>query len=277
MFDEALKARLDNFPTPAARDGKLAEVDKAATDAALADLVAGGKDAAVGLVGMLAPAGTGGDGKARHALHALVTHVAGLQDAGRRKALAEALASTLDGDRPAEVKAFVVRQIHLVGGKEVVPALGKLLADEALLEPAAQALLAIRAGAAEEFRKALPRATGKARLTVVHALGTLRDATAAAGLRKLLADADRDTRLTAAWAVANAGDAASADALVKLADRAEGYERSKATQACFLLAERLAATDKKAAADIYTKLHATRTDPDERHVREAAARGLRAK
>lgn len=274
MNPEKLAALVDRFPTPAARDGKLAEVDKAATDAALAELTAGGKDAVTGLVGMLAPADKGGDGKARHALHALATHVAGLGDDGQRKAVAEALASTLDGDRPAEVKAFVIRQVQLIGGKEVTPALGKLLADDALREPAAQALLAIRTGAADEFRRALPKATGKARLTVVHALGTLRDPTAAAEVRKLLNDADRDTRLTAAWAVANAGDAGSADGLLKLADRAEGYERSKATQACFLLAERLAATDQAAAAGIYTKLHQTRIDPDEAHVRAAAARGL---
>ena len=263
------------FPTPAAKDGKLAEPDKAATDAALAELAAGGRDAVTGLVALLAPADKGGDGKARHALHALVSHVAGLKDDGKRKVVAEALVATLDGDRPAEVKAFVIRQIQLVGGRDVVPALGRLLTDEALLEPAAQALLAVRDGAADQFRSALPKATGKARVTIIHALGTLRDGAAAGELRKLLADADRDTRLTAAWAVANAGDADAADALLKLADKAEGYERSKATQACLWLAERLTAAGKKAdAARIYTRLHETRNDPDEAHVREAAARGL---
>ena len=273
-MNDRLVELVGEFPTPAAKDGKLAEPDKAATDAALAELTAGGRDAVTGLVGLLAPAEKGGDGKARHALHALVTHVAGLKDDGKRRAMAEALVSTLGDDRPAEVKAFVIRQVQLVGGPEVAPALGKLLADDALREPAAQALLAIRARAADEFRRALPKATGPARLTVVHALGTLRDPTAAAEVRKLLTDADRDTRLTAAWAVANAGDAAAADALLKLAEKAEGYERAKATQACFLLAERLAATDRAAAAGIYTKLHQTRIDPDEAHIRAAAARGL---
>ena len=42
---EKLKELVAKFPVPAAKDGKLAEVDKAATDAALAELVAGGKDA----------------------------------------------------------------------------------------------------------------------------------------------------------------------------------------------------------------------------------------
>ena len=273
-MNDRLAELVAKFPTPAAKDGKLAEVDKAATDAALAELAAGGRDAVTGLVGMLAPADKGGDGKARHALHALVTHVAGLKDDGKRKAVAEALVATLDGDRPAEVKAFVIQQVQLIGGKEVTPALGKLLADDALREPAAQALLAIRTGAAGEFRRFLPTATGKARLTVIHALGALRDPTAAAEVRKLLTDSDRDTRLTAAWAVANAGDGGSAEALLRLADKAEGYERAKATQACFLLAERLAATDQAAATGIYTKLHQTRIDPDEAHVRAAAARGL---
>ena len=275
MTPANLSVLVDKFPTPAAGDGKLAEVDKSATDAALAELAAGGRDAVLGLVGMLVPAATGGDSKARHALHALVTLVAGLKDGAKRKAVAEALASTLDGDRPAEVKVFVIHQLQLIGGKEVTPVLGKLLADDALREPAAQALLAIRDGAADQFRGALPIATGKARVTIIHGLGTLRDATAAGELRKLLPDADRDTRLTAAWAVANVGDAAATAALLQLADRAEGYERAKATQACLLLAERLTAAGKKAEPGrIYSHLRKTRTDPDDGYVRDAAARGL---
>jgi HEAT repeat protein len=160
----------------------------------------------------------------------------------------------------------------------VAPALGKLLADDELRGPAAQALLAIGDGAAEEFRAALPKAAGRARVTVIHALGTLRDTQSAEALRKLLADADRDTRLTAAWAVSTIGDGASADALFKLADAAEGYERAKLNQACLLLAERLAAAGKRADAErIYKKLHDSRTDSSELHVRDAAARALGAK
>ena len=53
MIDaDKLKELVAKFPVPAAKDGKLAEVDKDATDAAVAELVEGGKDAVVGLVGL---------------------------------------------------------------------------------------------------------------------------------------------------------------------------------------------------------------------------------
>jgi HEAT repeat protein len=270
---DKLAALVARFPTPA-KDGKLAEVDKQATDEALARLHGGGRDAVVGLVDLLTEPAKGGDSQARHALHALGTYVRGLKEDAARRAFAAALASTLGTDRPKEVQGFVVRQLQLVGGKEVVAALGRLLADEALAGDVAQALLAIHDGAAEQFRAALPRATGRRRLTFVQALGVLCDAASADSLKPLAADKDADVRLAAVWALANLGDAGSADLLLKAADGG-GYERIKATQACLLLAENLlAAGRKKEAVRIYTHLRDTRSEPAESYVRDAASRAL---
>lgn len=271
---ERLKELVGKFPTPAAKDGKLAEVDKQAADEAVAELVAGGREAVVGLVELLVPASKGGDSQVRHALHALVIHVGGVKGE-KRKTVAEALASTLNGDRPADVKGFVLRQLQLIGGEEVVASVGKLLTDDALGDEAATTLLAVRTGAAEQFRAALPQVRGRRVVVVVQALGTLRDRESAAELRKLLTSEDREARMTAAWAVANLGDAESAALLLKASDGAEGFERTKTTQACLLLAETLlAAGQKKEAAAIYRHLESTRTDAAERHVRDAATRGL---
>jgi HEAT repeat protein len=273
MTPNALAALVAKFPAPSVADGKLAEVDKAAADQALAELRRGGRDAVVGLVTLLARSG---DSRVRHALHALAVHVGGLPDDKERRAFAEALASTLGGDRPKEVQGFVVRQLQVVGGREVAGVLGKLLLDEALCEPAAQALVAIKDGAAEQFRTALPQVAGPQRVTIVQALGVLRDGAAADLLRKLVTDPDQTVRLTAAWALANSGDAGAVDLLLKAAE-ASGFERVKATQACLLLAENLlTAGQKKEAARIYSQLRDTRTDPGERHIRDAAARGLAA-
>src|SRR5262245_33514275 len=179
-------------------------VDRAATEKTLQAILDGGKDGLVAVVDMLiVPGDKGDDTKARYALHALAVRVCAARDDKQRKAYAEALASTLGGKRPKPVQAFVVRQLQVAGGKEVNEALGKLLTDEELAEPAAQALLAIKDGSATQFRAALPKAEGKSRLVVVHALGTLRDAGSAAELRKLAGDKDRDVRLTALWALAN--------------------------------------------------------------------------
>ena len=80
------------------------------------------------------------------------------------------------------------------------------------------------------------------------------------------------------WALANIGDAGTVDLLLKAADRdKEGYERIKATHSCLLLAENLtAAGKKKEAARIYSHLKETRTELGERHIQEAATKGLAA-
>ena len=274
MADDKLKELVAKFPVPATKDGKLADVDKTATNEALAQLVKGGRDAVIGVTAMLTPAATGGDGQARHALHALAVHAATLKD-DQRRVISEALAATLMIDRPAEIQKFVLRQIQVVGGKEVVPALGKLATDEALGEDAVRALVAIRAGAAEQLRAALPRAKGRNQLVIAQALGTLKDTESLPALRALLDAENSDLRQVAARAVAHMADAEAAATLLNRADAATGFERTKLTDACLSLAENLlAAGKKKEAAAIYAHLQKTRTD--EAHVREAAARGLAA-
>lgn len=273
---EKLKELVARFPVPAAKDGKLAEPDKAATDAALAGLLAGGKDAVAGLVGMLAPAERGGDGQARHALHALAVHASALEDE-RRRVVSEALAAAIDGGRPAEVNRFVLRQIQVVGGKEVVPTLGKLATDAALGEDAVRALVAIRTGAAEVLRGALQRAEGPNRVAVVQALGTLRDAESVPALRKLLSADDSELRQVAGWALARLAAADAAAELLRRADAATGFERVRLTDACLELAENLLAAGKKTeAAAVYSHLEKARTGDAEKHVRAAAAKGLAA-
>src|SRR5947207_15942038 len=156
---EQLIALVEQMPQPDARR-ILGTVDKEAVDKALAAILQGGKDNIVGLVGMPVEFGKGDDGKARYALHALAVEVCKRKDAKQRPMFALALASTLGSDRPKEVQAFVIRQLQIAGGKEVVPALGKLLLDDQLCEYAVQALLAINDGADEHICAALPMATG---------------------------------------------------------------------------------------------------------------------
>lgn len=273
MKPEQLAALVAKFPAPSPLDAKLAEPDKAAMDAALAELVRGGREAVTGLVGLLARSD---DNRIRHTLHALATHVCGLKDEAKRREFAEALGNTFGGKAPPEVRQFVVRTLQLVGGPEVVAILGGQLLDPTCGEDAALALLAIRTGAAEQFRVALGRSRGRQCVAVIQSLGVLRDAAAAEMIRPLATNEDRDVRLAAVWALARIGDASAAEVLLKAAD-ATGYERIPATNSCLLLAENLLAAGKKAdASRIYTRLVNTRTDPSEAHVRDAANRGLAA-
>jgi HEAT repeat protein len=272
MKPEQLAALVAKFPAPSPLDAKLAEPDKAAMDSALAELVRGGREAVTGLVGLLARSG---DNRIRHALHALATHVCGLKDEAKRREFAEALGDTFAGKAPPDVRQFVVRTLQLVGGPEVAAVLGGQLLDATCGEDAALALVAIRTGAAEQFRAALGKTSGRVRVAVIQGLGVLRDGAAAEILRPLVTDENREVRLAAGWALAQIGDVASIDLLLKAAD-ATSYERIKATNSCLLLAENLLAAGKKAdATRIYTHLLNTRTDAINSHVREAASRGLR--
>lgn len=272
MASKNLKALVEQFPSPG-ENGKLSDPDKRAMDEAVRQIHDGGPENVAAVVDMIAKPGAGDDVKPRHLLHAWATYVGGLGESERRE-FADALARTLQADRPVEVKKFVIRQLQVAGGPQVVPALAPLLADDQLGEPAAQALLAVGEGAVPAFREALSNARGANRLTIVQALGVLADAESAAALRNAARAEDRELRLAALWALARIGDRESVDLLLQAAD-ADGYERIKATKHCLLLAENLAAADdKEGAGRIYTYLRQTRTKPSEAYVRRAATRGL---
>ena len=267
------------MPRPDKEEKILQHVEEGQVEKIAADLYAGGREAVVALVDMLVEPGAGErtDSPARHALHALVIHAGRLGDEQRR-ATAAALASTLsDRDRPTAVKAFVIRQLELCASASEAGALGKSLGDEELSGDAAMALQAIGAGAAATFRAALPDLAGPRRVAVIQALGRLKDLDSAGPLRRAAGrDPDPVARLEAAWALANMGDPESADVVIESADRARGFDRTRATNACLLLAENLAAAGRNTdAAAIYRHLRDTRTDPAEAYVRDAAARALR--
>ena len=245
-------------------------------EAAIAKIHRGGRNNIIGLIDMLVEPGKGDDVKAHYALHCLGLHVCRLGGRAKRR-FTRTLASELGGDRPKGVQSYLVQELGAVGGPEAVEALGGLLSDKELCEPAAMALASISEGAAEQLRDGLSKARGKCRLNIVQNLGVMRDKRSVGALRKELSDESRDMRLAAAWALANIGDPDSVDAVVAEADTKDGYERIKATKACLLLAERLLADgNKRAAATIYRHLRNTRTDGSEKYVREAAEKALSA-
>jgi HEAT repeat protein len=257
--------------------GKLTGPNRSAAEKIYDTVLAAGSDNISRLVDLLTDADDGSDHKARYLLHGLAVYVTRPDgDEKARAAFATALALTLGSERPKAVQGFVIRQLHVAGGSEVVATLGKALLDEELCEYAAQALVAIEDGAADQFRKALPRAKRPSRLTIVQALGVLRDEPSIESLHEATQDNDRDTRLAAGWALANIGDKGAIKTLIHAAE-SDGYERIQATKSCLLLAEKLIEKgDSPNAKSIYQMLFETRKDPSEKYVRDAALRGLRA-
>jgi HEAT repeat protein len=271
---ESIQALLDQMPAPSER-GILNNIDRDTVNKALDEIQQGGADVVRSIVETLVEAGKGDDGKQRYALHALAVRAGGLAD-DQRKRFADALAAALAGDRSNAVKEFIVRELQVCGGPEVAPALGKLLLDEELYEPAAQALVAIGGdAAAAEFRRAVGESKGKQRLTLVQNLGVLRDKASLDAIKQASTDDDAEIRTVAVWALANIGDRAGVDACLAASEKTTGYERIQAGKSCLLLAERLAATgNKDAAKSIYKHLQRTRSDESEKYLRDITERAL---
>ena len=246
------------------------------------ELAALGPEGLRALCGMLAPPEQGGDAKARMALHGLALYVAGPGAEIQRRTAAASLAEALQSSEiPKAVQAFLVEQLRIVGGQEAVEPLGRLLLDDTLCEPAAQALLTIGGQAsAAAFRKALPEAKDNNRATIIKALGDFRDAQAAPALLKDAESPQPNVRLAALRALANIGDPAAADALEKAANAAPpsgeaSYERDQATKFLLLFAQRLAEAGRaEQAARICRKLIQTRAESGERQEVAAALRTL---
>ena len=157
------------------------------------------------LCDMLIEPGTGDDTKPRMALHALTWYLGSAGTAEQRDKYMDALCDALETDTPREVKAFLIRQLQLVGTDRAVPALAKLLSDDDLYADAAQALLAIGGDeAARVFRDALRQSVGRQRVTIIDAIGFLRDGRAAHLLERVFTD-DKASRLPAFSALASIG------------------------------------------------------------------------
>lgn len=235
-----------------------------------------GPDAIDALIERVGDFGAAEGVKPKYALHGLAVFAARPGAEKERRMVAGRLARRLRADAPDELKAFLCRQLQLCGGTAEIAALGRLLASDRLCEPATQALLAIGGDeAAATLRKALPKASGRPRMTIIQALGRLRDTSSAASLRKDARDAPWDIRLVALHALGNIGDPAAVDILLEAADSDPSDERRQATTACLLLGRRLAEDGRTRDAErVFRRLMAMRQLPDDVHDRCAALEGL---
>jgi len=272
----ALAELIERLPDPDER-GLLSNIDAGTVDSVISQIYEGGRKSLRALIDMLVEPGQGDDVKPRYALHCLAVRMCRPEEEKSRRVFAQTLASQLGGKKPKSVQKYLIQQLQVAGGKEVAAALGKMLQDEELYEPAAQALVAIGDGAAGQLRDALPKAKGKIKITIVQNLGVVRDGESVDALKKALNDDDREIRLAAGWGLANIVDAGSVDLLLDAADVEATYERNTATKACLLLAERLLDAGRKdAAVKIYKHLRSTRSSSDEAYICEAAKEGLAA-
>jgi len=277
---EKLKSLVDQMPDADNRGMYTTDIDKKKIEKAVAAIYEGGPENMRGLIAMLSEPGSPKNVKPHYALHCVVNYALVTKDEPGRKAFCEVMAAELGGDSPKHIQAYLCQELQWAGRAEAVAALGSVLTDEDLTTPASMALVAIGGGvtgdrAAEQLRKAFPKAKGLARLNVVHSLAALADKSSAGIFKEAIKDSDREVRLAAGSGSARIGDATAVRPLIEAAQIEPGWERIQATKHCFLLAERLVADGKKDAAHgIYRHIRATRKAPGEAYLREAAEKSL---
>jgi hypothetical protein len=272
---DAPKKRREPDPDPGAAGSKFTGPDPELARRLVEQVLAHGRDGLTELIGRIRDIADPAfeDYRAEYLLHCIMLHVGEKSGSKHRNVVADTLAAHLVSPKLSiGLRQLLIQELQWVGGARSVQKLGRLLADEQLCESAAMALLSMGNDGAAAFRKALPKATGKCRLVSLQALGQLRDKKSVEHFRRAIEDPDMDVRLCAAWALARTADAGSARTLVSLAARSTGYARSKATQACLVLAENMAATGRKREArDIYA---AVREQTQEAYIREVASKAI---
>lgn len=221
----------------------------AATTALAAELVALGPGGLARTLALVLPPGGGNDAKARFAASGLAVHVTRAGAESERRMFAGALLSALATSGDKTVAAFFMTQLQLCGRVETVKPLARYLTDKDLAAPAAAVLQTI--GGPEASRlllKSLDAAPLPAKLSIVDALGALRNREAVKRILALTDGPDEGLRRAARSALANIGDPSAGPALAKVRVAASWNERAEAPALHLHFARRLKEAGRSAEA-----------------------------
>jgi HEAT repeat protein len=230
-----------------------------------------------GVIDAFSDVDNGKDYRARYLLRGIVTIAALPENKGKLEEVIAAIAGKLSTVKGKEIQAALLRELRFAGTPSASKAIAEYATDEQLCSDACNALRSIKVGATALLVAAYPNSKGKARIEIVHALAALGEAEGLATIQKALDEKELDTRLAAAWGIAQCGDATSADQLLKSVAGAADWEKISLTDSCMRLAERLAASGKKADAQkIYKGLAESHKGEGEEHVAEMCKKALSA-
>ena len=204
------------------------------------------------------------DGKVCAALHGLVHAAAKSGAEGARQMVAGVFGDILRSKATVAAKSHLIGELRTLGRAESVGPVGALLTEKGLCEPAAQTLVAIgSAEAAAALRKALPKLKGNERITVICALGRIRDRTAAPLLLKEARSAEPTVRHAALFALAEIGDPSAEAVLRKAAAADDDGECERARHSLLRFAIRLAENGNKPKAVAVCRSLLAQAEPDD--------------
>jgi HEAT repeats len=191
-----------------------------------------------------------------------------------RAALEQRLAGYLAASYSSVTRAFVCRELAIIGSGASVHALTPLLFDDELSVFARQALERIPGPEADKaLREAIAKSRGRTRIGIINSVAVRRDSRSIPLLVKAASD-EPDMTAAAAKALGEIGTAESAKALEAFRGKGTPPQRLAVADAFLICAERLLASGERAQA---LRLLEPLTDSSQPpHVRLAANRALSA-
>ena len=190
---------------------------------------------------MLSPPGEGDNTQLEYALGGLSFFAMQENKEELRFMVSNAYSQALDEVSAPEIKAFLIRQLQVVGKEEAVPVLQTYLNDARLCAPASRAMTNINTPEAQQaLLNALPSAQDNCQYSLVQALGDVQYTDAVDALTNLVGSSDGKLEKLALNALAKIGSPSSEDILAAEAEKA-GYilNETNATAAYLLWAKRM--------------------------------------
>ncbi len=198
---------------------------------------------------------------------------ASLSDPEKLLLLEKQFVSILESDATYECKDFICRQLWIMGTKESVPVLSKMLLDEKTSDMARYAL---ERNECPDAGKALAGALGKVKgnvlIGVINSLGERRDIKSVKKLASLMFKPEKNVAIAAAAALGKIGNSNAEKALQKARIKGSPSLHAAASHALLVTAYNLTEEGKREdAANIYKSL-CSLDEPQQ--VRRAALKGL---
>jgi HEAT repeat protein len=191
-----------------------------------------------------------------------------------RAALEQRLAGYLGASYSSVARAFVCRELAIIGSAASVPGLAPLLLDDELSVFARQALERIPGPEADKaLRDAIAKSKGRTRIGIINSVAVRRDPRSVSVLVQAASE-EPEATAAAAKALGEIGTTESAKALEMFRGKGTTTQRLAVADAFLICAERFIASGERAQA---LKMIEPLTDSSQpAHVRLAASRALSA-
>lgn len=269
--------------TPANRTAKTTAADvlaqmpaakQAAYNKLIGDLSSTGEEGVLLLINMINAPGKGNNANVDYALSGLTHYVMAKGEENARLVTANAYLKALEMVNERETKAFIIRQLQILGKDECIDALASYLNDESLSGPAARALAANGSEkAGQALVAALKSRSGspKTQKDVIRAIADAQVKEAEAVLLTLQGAADPDMQKDVLYALSRVGGINSMPVLAKAAEKA-GYtmEVTGANEAYIALLKQLVPSNRDAVMKAAKKLQKDAVKAGQEQTREAA-------